>query len=96
MDVLGTTLGSSCKAFCALPLGAISPGPLFSFFKLYICVCVCECESGPMEARRESQILLELELKVLVSCWVWVLESTLRFSGRAEHGLHYPAISPTM
>lgn len=49
-----------------------------------------------MEARRESQILLELELKVLVSCWVWVLKSTLRFSGRAEHGLHYPAISPTM
>lgn len=55
------------------------------------CVCVMGCVHSP-----EGLEYLELELQIVVSCLMWVLDIELRFSVTALHALNQQDISPAL
>lgn len=54
----------------------------FNFIFIYVYGCVC---SVPMEARRGCWTLLELELRAIMSCPMWVLETEVRSTEGGRH-----------
>lgn len=68
------------------------------YFHLHVCLCLHKfmyvlCV-GDLEAKRGSQISLELKLRMAVNCLMWVLGTELSSSGRVLSVLNYDAISP--
>ena len=74
------------------------------YFKMYIfeeiifkCVCVCVrtiCTSADPHRSQGYRMTMELELKVTVSCLMWVLGIAPRFSGTQVSLLNHRGTPP--
>lgn len=60
------------------------------------CVFMYTVVQVSIEARRGRQISLELELQVVLSNPVWVLETQLRFFARVVGAINARAIAPAL